>query len=49
MDAIDHCHKNRHIRALLCHNCNTGIGKFNDDINLLEKAIEYLKKHIHVE
>lgn len=48
--SIDHCHscrKNRKkdVRGLLCHDCNTGIGKFKDNIDLMEKAIEYLKKH----
>ena len=43
--AIDHCHTTGKIRGLLCHDCNTGLGKFKDDINLLQKAIEYLKRH----
>lgn len=46
--AIDHCHKSGKIRALLCHGCNTGLGKFKDDINLLESAIQYLKQHEHI-
>jgi len=41
---IDHCHKTEKIRGMLCHSCNTGIGKFKDDIELLQKAIEYLKE-----
>lgn len=50
---IDHCHSCEDngkyiIRGLLCHDCNTGIGKFKDSIELLEKAIHYLKKHNHV-
>lgn len=40
---IDHCHDTGKIRGLLCANCNTGIGNLKDDINLLEKAINYLK------
>lgn len=32
------------VRGLLCWRCNTSIGKFNDDINLIEKTITYLKK-----
>lgn len=40
--AIDHCHKSGKIRALLCNSCNTGIGHFNDDSDLLKKAINYL-------
>lgn len=43
---VDHVNleKNKIVRGLLCSNCNTGLGKFRDQINLLEKAIEYLKK-----
>jgi len=42
---IDHCHSTKKVRALLCHACNTGIGKFKEDEGLLMKAIEYLRKH----
>jgi hypothetical protein len=40
--AIDHCHRTGKIRALLCNNCNAGIGMLKDDIVLLKKAMEYL-------
>lgn len=43
--AIDHCHKTNKVRALLCRTCNLGIGAFNDNHELMLKAIEYLKKH----
>lgn len=43
--ALDHDHDTQEIRGLLCNRCNTSMGKFNDDIKLLEKVIEYLKKH----
>ncbi len=43
--AIDHDHKTGKIRALLCQSCNTGLGKFKDDPELLAKAIAYLVKH----
>lgn len=41
--AIDHDHKTGEIRGVLCHNCNTGIGKLQDSVELLEKAIIYLQ------
>ena len=42
--AADHCHYSLKVRGLLCHNCNVGLGYFNDDIELLKKAIKYLRK-----
>src|SRR5690606_11291033 len=33
------------IRALLCSSCNTGLGQFQDDPELLQKAINYLKSN----
>ncbi len=40
---IDHCHKTGIVRGLLCHNCNTAIGLFKENIENMFKAIEYLK------
>lgn len=42
---VDHCHKTGKIRGLLCAHCNHAIGKFDDDVALLESAISYLKCH----
>lgn len=39
----DHCHKTNIVRGILCKKCNSGLGFFNDDILVLERAIEYLK------
>lgn len=40
--AVDHNHKSKEVRGLLCSNCNIGLGHFNDDIILLAEAIKYL-------
>ncbi len=40
---VDHCHDEGKVRGLLCSNCNTGLGKFNDNSELLFKAANYLK------
>ena len=42
---VDHDHKTGKIRSLLCINCNSGIGRFNDDPALLIVAAEYLIRH----
>jgi hypothetical protein len=41
--AVDHCHKTLKVRGLLCDKCNVGIGYFNDNVELLEKAKLYLE------
>ena len=40
---VDHCHETGVVRGLLCHDCNTGLGKFKDREDLLLKSILYLK------
>ena len=42
---VDHCHKTKKIRGLLCIKCNTSLGMLNDDVSLFYKAIEYLKSY----
>jgi hypothetical protein len=40
---VDHNHKTGKLRGLLCSNCNTSLGKFKDDVQILKKAITYIK------
>jgi len=39
---IDHDHATGMVRGLLCHTCNTGIGMLQEDLIILNRAIEYL-------
>lgn len=42
--AADHCHDTGKFRGLLCTSCNTGIGLFKDNPDILMKAIKYLER-----
>ena len=39
---LDHNHDTKEFRGYLCHKCNRGLGAFDDDIEKLERAMEYL-------
>ncbi len=41
----DHDHITGKGRVWICDSCNTGLGRFKDDIKLLQRAIDYLKKY----
>lgn len=42
---IDHDHDTGNARTWICDSCNTGLGRFKDNIELLKEAIKYLKKY----
>lgn len=51
--SVDHDHDccrgprscGRCVRALLCGNCNLGLGHFHDDVDLMSQAIKYVEAH----
>lgn len=43
--SVDHNHVNGAIRGLLCGKCNVALGLLNDNISLLESAMQYLKEN----
>ncbi len=41
---IDHDHKTKKIRGVLCNNCNTALGLFKDNQKVMKDAIQYLEQ-----
>jgi uncharacterized Zn finger protein (UPF0148 family) len=41
---IDHDHSTGKVRGALCFNCNTALGHFKDDLNILRAAVSYAEE-----
>jgi len=44
---LDHCHETNTFRGWLCYNCNVGLGKLKDSIEMLRRGIKYLKGELN--
>jgi len=42
---VDHCHSSGDVRKLLCNNCNSGLGFFKDNPDLMRLAANYVEDH----
>lgn len=43
--SVDHCHSTGKVRGLLCNSCNLALGMFKDNTSVLERAIDYVRRH----
>lgn len=41
---LEHDHRTGKAGGWICDSCNTGLGRFKDDVNLLKSAIKFLEK-----
>lgn len=42
---VDHCHKTKKIRGILCHACNLALGYLREDMTVIQKLLDYLESH----
>jgi hypothetical protein len=39
---IDHCHRTKKVRGILCHKCNVAIGLLQESQEIIKRACDYL-------
>lgn len=42
--SVDHCHKTGKVRGLLCGSCNRALGLLRDSEEIIENALNYIRK-----
>ena len=42
---VDHCHQTGNTRGILCWRCNLVLGHVNDNVQLLDKMMQYVLKY----
>ena len=42
---LDHCHTTGKFRGFLCESCNITLGRLKEDIDTLERLVQYLRSH----
>lgn len=42
---VDHCHKTKKVRELLCSNCNTALGMVDENIDIMISINNYLRRN----
>lgn len=42
---VDHNHRDKVVRGLLCNKCNRGMGLLGDTLEEAQRVVEYLKKN----
>jgi hypothetical protein len=42
---LDHSHIDGSVRGYICGNCNTGLGRFKDNVRILHNAIRWLQEN----
>lgn len=41
---VDHCHKTKKVRGILCHSCNLALGYLKEDVTVIQNLLDYLEE-----